>query len=61
MCAHTTVVIISHGPNQSIIRFVLHHSTAVLMAQDNVKTAVTKDVSSNKDLKMLTGSAYIGF
>ncbi len=32
--------------NQSIIRFVLRHSTTVLMAQDNVITTGKKDVSS---------------
>ncbi len=31
---------------QSIIRFVLRHSTTVLMAQDNVITTGKKDVSS---------------
>ncbi len=32
--------------NQSIIRFVLRHSTTVLVAQDNVITTGKKDVSS---------------
>ncbi len=32
--------------NQSVIRFVLRHSTTVLMAQDNVITTEKKDVSS---------------
>ncbi len=43
---------------QSIIRFVLRHSTTVLMAQDNVITTGKKDVFNN-DLKMLTEGAAL--
>ncbi len=37
---------INQSINQSIIRFVLRHSTTVLMVQDNVTTTGKKDVSS---------------
>ncbi len=39
-------VALNQSINQSIIRFVLRHSTTVLMAQDNVITTGKKDVSS---------------